>query len=146
MGCPNTSFTASLAKTKPPAPDFFSSRMNYLLNTSNEKYPYPSYNIYQDTIICNYPVAEIKKIKFDYIFVNEGILKEVSDTGLIDVCGVRMIKLDKNNIVFESSGETFFDSNYSSQKDDHTLEALNYFSGIKKLGPKVFIFSVNSNE
>ncbi len=131
----------SISKIKEYSPAMFSARMKYLLNKPDSLYPEPAWDVYQDPIICDRTPKEIKNFKPDYIVASEGILKEVTSLGRIEVCDKKIIiNLKKENIIYESPDETFFDSDYSYQKEDHSLETLKYFSGIEKLGPKYYIY------
>jgi len=132
----------SIKRIKKYSSGFYSSRMDYLLNIEDKEYPYLVYDVYQDTIICDLPKKEIEDIEFDYIFVSEGILEGVTGIKMINLCGLRRIELKGKEIVFEINSETFFDSDYSYSKRDPLLEALKYFSEIKKLGPRIIIYKI----
>jgi 4-amino-4-deoxy-L-arabinose transferase-like glycosyltransferase len=130
-----------ISEVKKYAPEFFSFRMAYLLARPDANYPGPAYGIYQSSIICSWPKKKREEIKFDYVLFSEGILKEITSAGKIELCD-NSISIDpkKWNLVYESLGETFFDSDYSHGKEDSALATLDYFSKIKKLGPKIFIY------
>ena len=126
----------SINRIKKFSPDFYSSRMAYLLDTPTNKYNEPAYDAYQDTIICNWPKEEIINAKFDYIIATEGILNEISSSGEINLCGMRKIKISGEKIIYQSSHDIFFN------KEDPILGPIDYFNNIKKLGLKFLVYKL----
>ncbi|TSD02428.1 MAG: hypothetical protein Athens071424_74 [Parcubacteria group bacterium Athens0714_24] len=130
----------SIAKIQKYSPEFYSSRMAYLSSLPGEKYPRPAYDVYQASMLCEWPEEEIKKTKFDYIFASEGVLKEISGQDKISLCNRREINLKDFSKIYESFGETSYDSYYTSQGEDKILKSLEYFYGVENLDPKIFIY------
>lgn len=126
----------SIKRIKKFSPDFYSSRMAYLLDTPDNEYNRPAYDVYQDTIICNWPKEEIVNAKFDYIILTEGVLNEISSFGEINLCEVRKIELSGAKIIYQSNHDIFFN------KEDPVLGPLNYFNNIKKLGLKFLVYEL----
>ena len=126
----------SINRIKKFSPDFYSSRMSYLLNISNNEYPIPAYDVYQDTIICKWPKEETFNAKFDYIIATEGVLNEISLSKEINLCGMRKIKLSGAKIIYQSDHDIFFN------EEDPILGPLNYFNNIKKLGLKFLVYKL----
>lgn len=127
----------SINRIKKFSPDFYSSRMAYLLSLPNDKNIGRAYDVYQDTIICNWPDREISDAKFDYIVVSEWALNSAALPNEINLCGVRKIKLGGTKMVYKSKHNVFFDV------EDPILGPLNYFNNIKILGPRFLVHKLN---